>query len=192
MDQIILASASPRRKELLQQVGIPFVVQPSEVDETGILLEGSPESKVEKLAYEKAADVAARNTSGLVLGADTIVEYENEIFGKPVDKEDAFRMLSILQGKKHSVITGIALIDCSTGICQKSHEITGVTFAKLTDSEIEAYIATGEPYDKAGAYAIQGVGALLVEGINGCYSNVVGLPIMRLRKMLKKFGVSLL
>jgi septum formation protein len=192
MEELILASASPRRKELLQQVRIPFVIQPSEVDETIVVLEGSPAEKAERLAHTKAVDVAARNGKGLVLGADTIVELDHIIYGKPADSEDAFRMLSKLSGRQHSVITGIAVIDCSTGICRIAHEITRVTFAKLAEKEINAYIATGEPFGKAGAYAIQGFGALLVEGISGCYANVVGLPIMRLRKVLEEFGISVL
>lgn len=192
MDSLILASASPRRKELLEQVGIPFTVQPSGVDEANVILTGSPAEKAEQLACAKAEDITSRNGSGIVLGADTIVELDGEIFGKPADEADAYQMLSRLQGRQHNVITGIALIDCKTGIRKSAHEISQVTFAKLSAEEIKAYISTGEPFDKAGAYGIQGKAALFVEGICGCYPNIVGLPVMRLKKLLQEFGVNVL
>lgn len=192
MESLILASASPRRRELLEQVGIPFSVQPSGVDEANVLLTGSPAEKAEQLAAAKAEDIASANSSGIVLGADTIVELDGEIFGKPADEADAFNMLSRLQGKKHRVITGIALIDCKTGIRRQTHESTQVTFARLSAEEIRAYISTGEPFDKAGAYGIQGKAALFVEGICGCYPNIVGLPVMRLKKLLEEFNIRVL
>lgn len=187
--QIILASASPRRKELLLQAQIPFVVRPSEVDEEAVELYGSPAKKAETLAYLKARDVSGKISEGLVLGADTVVVLEDEIFGKPQNEADAFNMLTRLSGREHSVITGVALIDSGTGKVETGCEETKVKFAELSPAEINYYISTGEPQGKAGAYAVQGMGALLVEGIQGCYANVVGLPLMKLRRMLEEFGI---
>jgi septum formation protein len=192
MEPIILASASPRRSELLKQVGIPFRVQPVSVDENLGKLDGEPAEKAQQLAYMKALQVSKEVGAGIVLGADTIVVLEDEIFGKPIDKADAFSMLSKLSGREHFVITGISLIDMESGRSALGYELTKVRFAKLSERDIDAYIRTGEPFGKAGAYAVQGVGALLVEGMEGCYSNVVGLPIMRLRRMLEEFGIRIL
>lgn len=188
IEPIILASASPRRKELLCQARIPFKIRPSDVDEA-VEMTGSPAEKAEMLAYYKALDVAKKTPAGIVLGADTIVVLDDVIFGKPVDDSNAFFMLSSLSGREHSVITGLALIDSAKGIVKKGHELTRVRFAKLTSEEIRYYISTGEPEGKAGAYAVQGIGAMLVENIQGCYTNVVGLPLMKLRKILEEFGI---
>jgi len=188
MDAIILASSSPRRSELLSQAGIPFTVMPGEVDEEKAELSGTPEQKTEQLAYLKAMDVAKKVQKGLVLGADTIVVCDGEIFGKPADEEDAVRMLESLSGREHLVITGIALADAESGKVAIGHETTKVKFSPITSENIKAYIRTGEPFGKAGAYAVQGRGALFVEGIDGCYSNVVGLPLFRLGKVLCEFG----
>lgn len=187
MEPIILASASPRRKDLLIQAGIPFEIHPSNIDENTDGLSGTPEQIAEFLAHMKANDVAKKISEGLVLGADTIVVLDSEIFGKPNDAEDARKMLEKLSGRVHKVITGIALIDSKTGLCRIGHEVTKVKFAQITSDEIEKYIKTGEPFGKAGAYAVQGFGALLVEKIDGCYTNVVGLPLMRLKKLFKEF-----
>lgn len=192
MKPLILASGSPRRKELLGQAGIPFVVKPSEVDEENAELAGEPEQKAERLAWLKASDVAEKYREGLVLGADTIVVLEDTIFGKPKDDEDAVRMLTLLSGRRHRVITGIAILDVVGGRSITGHEVTWVTFARLSPEEIRAYVHTGECRGKAGAYAVQGIGALLVERIEGCYSNVVGLPLMRLRRMLEEVGIPVL
>lgn len=192
MDAIILASSSPRRRELLSQAGIPFTVIPGEVDEAKVVLSGTPEQKAEQLAYMKALDVAKNVDKGLVLGADTIVVCNGEIFGKPSDEKDALRMLESLNGREHLVITGIALVDSENGVVKKGHETTKVIFSSLTAVDIQAYIKTGEPFGKAGAYAVQGRGALLVEGLNGCYSNVVGLPLNKLGKMLREFGIDIM
>ena len=192
MDAIILASSSPRRRELLGQAGIPFKVIPGGVDETKVKLAGTPWQKAEHLAYIKAMDVAEKMDKGLVLGADTIVVYNGEIFGKPVDEKDARRMLECLSGGEHFVITGLALIDAGNGKTVKGYETTKVRFASLKEDEIQAYIKTGEPFDKAGAYGIQGRGVFLVEGLDGCYSNVVGLPLKKLGKMLEEFGIKVL
>ncbi len=188
MEAIILASSSPRRRELLTQAGIPFVVMPGDVDEENADISGTPAQKAQQLAYLKAMDVA-RGKSGIILGADTIVVCDDEIFGKPADADDARRMLRKLSGREHLVITGIALINTSTGRVSTGYETTKVRFSSLSDREIEAYIESGEPYGKAGAYAIQGRAALFVEGLDGCYSNVVGLPLRRLYRLLQDFGI---
>ncbi len=190
MEAIILASSSPRRRELLTQAGIPFAVVPGDLDEENADISGTPAQKAEQLAYLKAKDVA-RGKSGIILGADTIVVCDDEIFGKPADAEDARRMLWKLSGREHQVITGIALIDTAAGRESTGHETTKVRFSSLSDKEIEAYIESGEPYGKAGAYAIQGRAALFVESLDGCYSNVVGLPISKLYRLLKDFGITL-
>ena len=186
--RLILASASPRRKELLDQVGIKYEVIPSSVEEHIEDIDGTPAEKAENLAYFKAMDVATKLNDCLVLGADTIVVIDNEILGKPIDLVDAKRMLIKLSGKEHKVITGVALIDTNKNVEMISHETTSVKFRVLTSKMIDSYIATQEPMGKAGAYAIQGFGALLIEGINGCYSNVVGLPLTRLSKMVEELN----
>ncbi len=193
MDKIILASSSPRRKELLEQAGIPFVVMPSSIDESKVELSGTPEIMAEQLAHAKALDVAGKATSGgIVVGADTIVACDDEIFGKPIDDDDAFRMLKKLNGREHFVITGISIINAGSGHEKMVHEKTRVMFAPLTDKEILAYIRTGEPRGKAGAYAVQGKGALLVRGLEGCYSNVVGLPLRKLADTLNSMGINVI
>lgn len=189
MTTIVLASASPRRRELLSQAGIPFEVVPGNIDEENSVISGTPEQKAEQLAYMKAAEVASRLESGLVLGADTIVVCDDEIFGKPADEEDARRMLTKLGGREHLVITGIALVDASNGKARTDHEVTKVRFSEMTEGEIDAYISSGEPFGKAGAYAIQGKAAIFVESLDGCYSNVVGLPLRRLYRLLKDFDI---
>lgn len=191
MDKIILASSSPRRREILNQAGIPFTVMPADVDEENAELTGAPEQKAEQLAFMKAMNVAEKMDKGLVVGADTIVVCGGEVFGKPVDRADAQRMLEMLNGREHLVITGIAVLDAAAGTARIDHEVTRVRFAQISGSEIEAYIDSKEPFDKAGSYAVQGKGALMVEGISGCYTNVVGLPLRKLYCMLKEFGVLL-
>jgi septum formation protein len=192
--RIILASNSPRRKELLSQIGVSFEVIPSKFEEQ--LVELPPSKLVEHFAYMKAADVASSiKEKALVLGSDTIVcldESKGMVLGKPRDKADAFDMLRKLSGKQHFVISGISVIDTATGESITAHEVTRVRMKEFSDAEIEAYIRTGEPMDKAGAYAIQGLGSLFVEGIEGDYFNVVGLPLFRLSGMLERFGVKLL
>lgn len=189
MEAIVLASSSPRRRELLTQAGIPFIVVPGDVDEENVDISGTPGQKAEQLAYLKAMNVAGRQ-EGLILGADTIVVCGDEIFGKPSDAESARRMLLKLSGREHFVITGMALIDTSNGRKSTVHETTRVRFSSMSDREIEAYVESGEPFGKAGAYAIQGKAALFVERLEGCYSNVVGLPLRRLYHLLQDFGVS--
>jgi septum formation protein len=190
MARLILASASPRRRRLLEQIGLSFSVAAAMIPET-FPTGCAPAVGAMRAADEKSKEVARRVPKGLVLGADTIVVCDEMILGKPRGKEDATRMLTSLQGREHRVITGVALRDTVTGKCLLEHEITTVRMRALTAAEIKGYIATGEPFDKAGAYGIQGKGALLVEGIIGCYFNVVGLPLARLAQMLAYFHFDL-
>lgn len=188
---LILASSSPRRKELLQTLGLSFSIQSSDVDETtnpGM----QPQEIVEELALRKARKIASGLTEGVVLGSDTIVVLDGEILGKPVDDEDAYRMLHALQGCEHTVYSGIALIDAESGQSEVTHSRTQVRIRPLAPDEIRAYIATREPMDKAGSYAIQGIGATLVEGIEGDYFTVVGLPLRLTASMLSRFGIQVL
>ena len=188
---IILASNSPRRRELLGQMGVrDFAVLAPNVDET--VEDGlSPAQMVEELSLRKARAAAGRaGADDLIIAADTVVALEGKVLGKPRDEEDAFAMLSALSGREHHVYTGVTLL--RDGRAATGHELTAVRFRALEPQEIRGYIATGEPMDKAGAYGIQGVGALLVEGIRGDYCNVVGLPVFRLGRMLAQLGISLL
>lgn len=192
--QIILASASPRRAALLQQIGLPFRLRPSRLDEEGGWVESggeAPETVACRLAQAKAEDVAAQVERGLIIGADTIVVCEGIIFGKPRDAAEAQDMLLRLAGRTHSVVTGVAVVDARTGRVEAAAAVTQVRMRGFDAVEAAAYVATGEPLDKAGAYAIQGRGALLVEGIEGDYSNVVGLPLPTLAALLRRFGVPL-
>ena len=188
--EIILASASPRRAELLHQIGLDFKIIPSSyLEETGSGVE--PSVLVKEHAVNKARQVAQTVSSGLIIGADTVVYLNGEIMGKPCGTAEAVRMLSGLSGKVHQVLTGIALVEAENLKVKVDCEITEVKFRSLSRDEIMGYISTGEPFDKAGAYGIQSKGAVLVEGIKGCYFNVVGLPITKLVMMLQEFGVSL-
>jgi septum formation protein len=191
MREITLASASPRRKDLLKQIGLEFNVITSNVDED-IQDYTSPEDLVEKLSYIKAEDVAKCTRKGIIIGADTIVVHNGKILGKPVNEEDAKIMLKALSGDSHRVITGITVLDVENEKCITTHEKTIVNFKKLSLAELEGYVASNEPFDKAGSYGIQGLGAVLVEKIEGCYFNVVGLPINRLAEVLKEFGIKVL
>ena len=189
--KIILASQSPRRKELLERMGIrDFETISPNVDES--VFHGlPPEELVRRLSAEKAAAVAGRaGEDAIVIAADTVVALEGAVLGKPADELDAFKMLSALSGVRHQVYTGVTV--CRGGEKQTAHEVTDVTFRELSEEEIEHYIATGEPMDKAGAYGIQGYGALLIQGISGDYYNVMGLPVCRLSGMLARFGVDCL
>ena len=188
---IILASASPRRRELLERIGITgFTVAAPNVDESvepGL----SPADMVEELSLRKARAAAQKfGPDDLIIAADTVVALDRTILGKPRDRDDAFSMLSALSGREHRVYTGVTVLQGDKAVTQ--HEETAVTFRELSPDEIWGYIATGEPLDKAGAYGIQSVGALLVSGIRGDYSNVMGLPVFRLGLILSGFGVDLL
>jgi septum formation protein len=188
--KIILASNSPRRKELLTQIGLSFTVAPADADES-VLPGESPEAYAVRVALDKARIAAKRAGEGIIIAADTIVAVGDAILGKPSDAADASRMLAELSGREHQVITGLAVVDAATGRSAVRTSATRVCFRELTEQEISAYVATGEPLDKAGAYGIQERGALLVERIEGCYSNVVGLPLSLLGEMLRDFGVRL-
>jgi septum formation protein len=217
---IVLASASPRRQELLRIAGIPFTVQAADIDETPLATE-SPRDCAERLAREKALAVFQSRPQQCVLGADTIVVVGDTILGKPRDAEDGARMLRLLAGRTHAVITGVCLVgpvagghsseaskskiprspggidekpttghrQLATALERTASESTLVTFCELSDDEIRDYIATGEPMDKAGAYAIQGLASRWIPRIEGDYSNVVGLPVARVYAMLRERGV---
>ena len=189
--KVILASASPRRKEILQNTKLNFDIQKSDIEEV-ILENESPEDMVVRLAYEKAFDVAKRNTDRLVIGADTIVALDNEVLGKPKDQNEAYQMIKRLSNKTHKVITGISLINLMENKIIKDYVVSFVTFKDLSEDSIKDYINTNESLDKAGAYGIQGYGALLVKNIQGDYFNIVGLPISRLSDLLKNhFDINL-
>jgi len=189
---IVLASASPRRRELLQQIGLEFDVIPSTAPEE-VRPEETPEELVQRLSLDKATEVAGRPGVGgrWFIGSDTIVLCDGLILGKPRNDEHARLMLKQLSGAEHQVLSGFALIDRELGRRHVEAVATRVRFRELTDDEIARYIASGEPADKAGAYAIQGLGVCFVAGIEGSYTNVVGLPLCRLTLALKSFGVPL-
>ncbi len=184
---LILASGSPRRRQLLEQIGLTFAVRSSDVDESvspGL----TPAQVVESLSARKGEAVAAEAAPGdLVLSADTVVALDGAILGKPRDRAEAEAMLTALSGRTHQVYTGVTLLQDGRRLTE--HEVTAVTFRPLSPEEIAAYVSTGEPMDKAGAYGIQGLGALLVERLEGDYFNVMGLPLCRLGEMLAQFGV---
>lgn len=194
MEKIVLASASPRRRELLEQIGIKFDIVVSTEPENEIDRSLSPESYTSELALMKACNVGKRligtkRDASLIIAADTVVYSNGEIVGKPKDKEDAFGILKSLSGKTHEVYTGVCVLRLTDGYAVSKSVGTSVTFKPLSDEMIRTYIETGEPMDKAGAYGIQGRGAVLVKEINGDYFNVVGLPVSTLYDMLiSEFG----
>ena len=182
--EIILASKSPRRREILENTKVRFSIEESQIDEV-IKLNELPKETVMRLAYEKALDVANRNRNSLVIGADTIVVINDTILGKPKDDIEAFSMLKLLSGKTHYVITGFALINLSLDKKIIDCQVSQVTFKELSEQCIKDYLQTKESLDKAGAYGIQGYGGLLVENIQGDYFNIVGLPISKISDCLK-------
>ena len=205
MRQIILASASPRRKELLEQIGLEFEICPAKGEE--IITSTVPEEVVQELSRQKAEEVAAMVSSYkekheelmtpqelIVIGADTVVAMDGQILGKPVDEADAFRMLTMLSGNTHSVYTGVTIVvvDEKNRAGEISfYEKTDVTMCPKSPEEIQWYVGTGEPMDKAGAYGIQGKCAIFVNEIKGDYNNVVGLPVSHLYQELKRLGIDL-
>ena len=192
MKKIILASASPRRKELLENAGVTFVVQPGSGEE--IITKANPDEIVEELSLMKAQFAAEEEEEGtLIIGSDTVVAFEGEILGKPADEEDAVRTLMKLQGKTHQVYTGVTVLERknTTWIPYTFSECTDVEFYPVTEEEIREYVSTGEPVDKAGSYAIQGKFNVYVKAIRGDYSNVVGLPVARLLYEMKNRGLDL-
>lgn len=185
MTRIVLASNSPRRKELLERVGVEFTVDASSIDEV-VRDNETPEQIAMGLALEKGLDVASRHEEGtLIIAADTIVYYDR-VMGKPEDAEDAKGMLSALSGTLHQVITGVAIIEVGTHNKIVDYECTDVKFKDLSQEKIDNYVASGEVFGKAGAYAIQGKGMTLVEWIKGDFFNVVGLPVSKLETLLEK------
>ncbi|MEH6942792.1 Maf family protein [Bacillus sp. JJ722] len=184
MKTLILASASPRRHELLSILEIPFKTFSADIDET-IPLNIAPEEAVQMLAFKKAQAAINTHPNSIIIGCDTIVVRNDNILGKPTDREDAFRMLSQLSNHIHSVYTGVSIISEDASV--SFYEKTVVTFWELSEQDIEAYIDSGEPFDKAGSYGIQGKAALFVKKIHGDYYNVVGLPISRLARELSSF-----
>lgn len=190
--KLILASASPRRKELFSQMGLAFSVCPACGEEKSSFQ--APEEIVKELALHKAREIAEQTEeAALVIGSDTVVAFEGEILGKPLDKEDAFRMLKSLQGASHMVYTGVAVVDAETEKTILNFvDGTRVSMYPMTEEWIRSYIETGEPMDKAGAYAIQGRCSLWIKGIEGAYSTVVGFPTARFYQELLKAGIDLL
>lgn len=188
--KLILASGSERRSNLLAWLGIPFAVVVSEFDENSIK-DTKPAELVKKLALEKAKAVVKNLDSGLVIGADTVVAIDGQVIGKPADEDGAVRILKKLSGKTHAVFTGVAVVDSKSGSIVLDFEKTEVTFRKLSDKEIRDYVATGEPLDKGGAYAIQMGAKDFVAKVKGSYTNVVGLPLVKLARLLRKMGISI-
>ncbi|HUU09913.1 MAG TPA: Maf family protein [Phycisphaerae bacterium] len=187
---LVLASNSPRRRDLLRQAGYRFDVRPPPAGESAVRPRAAPGPYVESLAYLKAATAIEAHglTGGLVLGADTAVELDGVIIGKPADEADARRILGRLSGSRHRVLTGLALVDLDTGRRLLAHEATGVRMRAMTPEEIDAYVASGEALGKAGAYAIQETGDRYVEQVDGSFTNVVGLPMRLLERMIKAAG----
>ena len=190
MKKIVLASKSPRRKELLESIGINFTVHSSDAEEE-FNNDALPWEVVEQLALMKAESISFHYNDAIIIGADTIVVYEDTILGKPKNEMEAFNMLKQLQGQVHQVFSGLALINTSTGVFLVSHRMTKVHMYPLTDDEIHFYISTNEPMDKAGSYGIQGIGSLFIEKIEGDYYNVVGLPLSLLRQLLTSLKVDI-
>lgn len=191
MKKLMLASASPRRKQMLRELGVHFSVMPGSFDEPPHSKGEAPSVYVRKNAEGKARSAAHKVKNALVIGADTIVVYRGRVLGKPGSLKDASDYLHLLNGRTHAVYTGLCIFDSSDDSCLSDYEKTQVVFRKLTESEISAYLGRINPMDKAGAYAIQGEGALIVESIAGCYYNVVGFPIAKLEQLLLKKGASL-
>jgi septum formation protein len=187
--RLVLASSSPRRADLLRAAGIPFELFPVDVDEQFRLGE-KPEHAVARLAEAKATVAASSHPDAIVLGADTTVVIGGKALAKPADAEDAARMLRLLSGRHHEVLTGVCVWHQGRRLVHV--EPTRVRMAKLGESEIEWYVATGEPFDKAGGYAVQGLASRFIEGIDGSYSNVVGLPISSVYELLKELGCDIL
>lgn len=186
--KIVLASASPRRKELLENIGLDFQVIPADIEENVDKI-----SDIEEVALDKVMAVAKKiSFPAIIIGSDTVVTVNNKILGKPQSRSDAFNMLKLLSNKTHYVVSAIAIYDTETERTLKTSVKSEVTFRKLSDEEIQSYINTDEPMDKAGAYAIQGKASVFIKEMKGCYSNIVGISLYKLAEMLKKFGIKVL
>lgn len=182
--ELILASASPRRQELLTKMGLRFRVQPADVDET---CDGTPDERVAILSERKARGVMQAGAQGVIVASDTLVALDGRALGKPADRADAIAMLTALSGRAHDVYTGVCLLDTNSGKCETIVERTGIHFVKIADEAIEAYVDSGEPMDKAGAYAIQGGAGQYVDQIDGSFDNVMGFPTEAFAEMLQRF-----
>ena len=189
--RIILASTSPRREELFARLNLPFTIEPSEYEED-MTLAMSPQKLALTLSAGKAATVAKKHRQGLVIGADTFVVFNNQLLGKPKNKQQARAMLKKLTGHRVDILTGLTIIDSASHRQVSTTAITKVYLRKMSNSEINNYIASGEPLDKAGAFAIQGLGAVIVKEIQGDFTGAMGLPLFILAGQLKKFGVNIL
>ena len=183
-----MASRSPRRYELLKQMGLDFDVVPSRVEEGGVLPGESPKEHVLRLSEAKALDVGTQHPDAWVIGADTVVYVDGMVLGKPKNGEEAMEMLRQLSGREHSVLTGFSVNHVGKGKRDQEAVQTSVKVKPLTEDEMKWYVGTGEPFDKAGAYAIQGIGSFMIESIRGSYTNVVGLPVCELIQMLSRLG----
>ncbi len=191
--QLVLASGSPGKYSVLRQLGLRFIVDPADVDEQSLLARLPPPDGVKKLALAKATSIADRHFGRVILGADTVVLRQgDQVVGKPLDKEDAFRTLSALSGTTHMVLSGLALIDTRTGTCATVHVVTTVVFKRLTEETVNRYVRSGEPMGKAGSYSLQQAGALLIERIEGDPHNVMGLPVTGFSKALDELGIEVL
>ena len=191
MKTVILASASPRRKELLEKIGLKFEAEPSNYEED-ISPKLKPHELAKSLSFEKAKVAAGSHKNALVIAADTFIVFRGKILGKPQTETQAKKMLETINGKPHSVITGFTIIDTENNKAISKSVETKVYIKRLTPNEVDAYVKSGEPLDKAGAYAIQGLGSVIVEKIEGDYFNVMGLPLSALAESLKEFGVHIL
>lgn len=189
--KLVLASASPRREEILEKLNLKFTTVPSKIDENNFK-DSNPVELVKTLAVEKAKSVSELVEDALIIAADTVVVYNDQVLGKPEDQADAEKMLKKLSAKQHQVITGIAVLNSQSKESYVDHNITDVKMTNISEQEISDYVETGEPLDKAGSYAIQGLGGLFVEEIRGSYYSVMGLPIHQLAKILDKFDYGIL
>lgn len=191
MKKLILASASPRRKQLLEQIGLSFDIDASNIDEI-VDPKLTPRQQVESFSLQKAQAIAPKYKSAVILAADTMVTIDGEVLGKPKDTEDAIRMLNTLSGRKHMIVTGFTLIDSDTGkIVTQSSTLT-VWFRKLSQREIDAFIEKDKPFDKAGAYAVHETAAIFIKKVEGDFFGAVGLPLFAVVKELKQFGITVL
>ncbi|MFP4020890.1 MAG: Maf family protein [Halanaerobium sp.] len=189
--KLVLASASPRREEILKQLNLKFTIVPSKIDEDSFKID-DPVELVKTLAAEKAKSVSKLVEDAVVIAADTVVVHDGQIFGKPGGKLEAKKMLTKLRSNQHQVITGLAVLNSQSGEIHVDFNITDVKIKALSEREINSYVETGEPLGKAGAYAVQGLGALFVEEIRGSYFSVMGLPIHQLAELLDKFNYGIL
>lgn len=191
MTEWILASASPRRKEILARLGMAFRVNPSHIREPDRMPDETPSRYVVRLARMKARETAAKYSSGMIIGADTAVVLDNALLGKPVSRDDAGKMLSLLSGRWHEVLSGLCLFNCRQKRSRSDVSVSRVHFRRLGADEIEWYLDTGEYRDKAGAYAVQGFASLFIDRIEGCYFNIVGFPVATFESLCRKSGIRL-